>query len=342
MRDRPFLIVGCGSSGSHLLSVLLDTHPDIACGPELGLFNKPALYADFETVQSDFSRWVKNGKTTGGWANYRKFFLGPDAYYWTLDEALSRLREAQTLREFVDEFFGRFLERRGALMWGEQTLSNCYCIDQFLGLYPNASIIHLVRDGRDVMCSMLRRGEDAYRIPARWLYDLSATRRHSSSKSYLEIKYEDLVTRPGETLEKVCEHVGVRFHGSILEDYQRNSYWGRLAPSGKVHVTWAQSPIKGSITSASVGRYKSELSPDHLNLFWALRLTDAARARLKTPYVTMFDVMRAFGYQDIPDETSRAGLRHVAVGSTAWAFRAIREAVTEGKLWPPLTRASLR
>ena len=42
--QRPVLVGCCPSSGSTLLSVMLDAHPDLMCGPELSIFAHPLVW----------------------------------------------------------------------------------------------------------------------------------------------------------------------------------------------------------------------------------------------------------------------------------------------------------
>ena len=57
-----FFIVGCPRSGTTLLSVLLDRHPNICVMPETNFFNEIAPYLngiDYSTLQNILDQWSR-------------------------------------------------------------------------------------------------------------------------------------------------------------------------------------------------------------------------------------------------------------------------------------------
>jgi hypothetical protein len=159
----------------------------------------------------------------------------------------------------------------GHLRGVEQTPETSFILGAALRAYPASRAVHIVRDGRDVACSLLERGwlaalragsDDAglaYGAHARFWVEPDraeefrtasearraawAWRRYVSAaravpERILEIRYEELVSEPVKVAERLAEHLD-------------------LPPE----------PLAESLSKAfdrSVGRYMKDLTPDQL------------------------------------------------------------------------------
>ena len=332
--DTPFLIIGAGSSGTTLLSTILDSHPRLACGPELSLFNKRAIYRDYEYVKANFDKWMRQGLSTDGQAEYRVFMNNLEAYYQDEKSVLDLVAKSSSLRDFLDSFFESYLETRDKNIWGEKTGSNSYCIREFMDIYPGAKIVHVTRDGRDSVCSIQKRSNSLFHSVSHWLFNVSASIRERGRAHYLEVKYEDIVSDPEKHLSRVFSHIGVEFKSSELS--KKNSYWHSHA-DGNVHSSWGQSPFE-EITNESVGRHSEEMSNQARALFWGMRLTPHARKLLGVEYRCAGQLMRDLGYEG-PSKNALPSVNfdHFKTGTHEYAKRLKREYVTGGYFWKPLT-----
>lgn len=78
-------------------------------------------------------------------------------------------------------------------------------------------LIHIVRDGRDVILSKHPRGEGKYWVePERWISDVTEGIKHLEHPSVLTIRYEDLVERYEKTIESVCRFLEIPLSEEIL------------------------------------------------------------------------------------------------------------------------------
>ncbi|NEP18053.1 MAG: sulfotransferase [Leptolyngbya sp. SIO4C1] len=249
--DNPILLGGCGSSGTSLLSHLLNGHPNLYCGAELHLLNKKALYEPpFTESKSQLARLLQkrakalatgvklriparaaylqikrlrydgilttgllNNKYLGSstYANLRygrAIFADCAGYGLTLEDCLNLVQTSDSFKELIDRFFAAVLLRAGKQRWAEKTPNNCYCIGEFLSLYPAGQYIHIVRDGRDVVPSLIKRGASPEVAVRRWLHDtlMGYPYRHHS-RCYM-LKYEDLVSAPLQTLNQLTRFLG--------------------------------------------------------------------------------------------------------------------------------------
>ena len=165
----------------------------------------------------------------------------------------------------------RRLGLAGHLRGVEQTPETSFVLAAALRAYPSAKAVHIVRDGRDVVCSLLERGwlgaaragsDDAgvaYGAHARfwveperaeefaeasearraaWAWRRYVTAARAAPERTLEIRYEQLVSEPEPVANGLAEYLG-------------------LDPE----------PLRASLAKAfdrSVGRYRKDLTPTQL------------------------------------------------------------------------------
>lgn len=290
--QKPILIGGSGSSGSTLLATILDRHPEIACGPEMSFFNKHPIYGPYFVFQRKLPVWLKKGLSTDGYFPYYGFLLGREHYCLTEDLVIRWSTESNSLMGFVSLLQSHYLAHRGKTYFAENTPSNVYCFHEFVNVFPNCRLVHIVRDGRDVVCSLRKRGFPLFQASSEWLYNTAAGFVCRTLPQYLEIRYEDLVSNPEHVIKKVCDHIGVEFVPSMLEASTQGSSKSGLS-------SWYNSP-SGPISTKSVGRYRQELVGSDLAYFYHVRLTSSGVRRLGAgeqmkPF-SSFDLLRQLGY----------------------------------------------
>jgi len=130
---EPILIIGSPRSGTTLLGNWIGRHPEVA------------YWEEPRTIWSQGNAWRPNDK------------LGAENL------------TPRTARRIDDRFF-HFLTESDRSRFAEKTPSNCLRLPFIHALYPDARIIHLVRDGRAVVASMRRmlaKSPDRGRLAAR-------------------------------------------------------------------------------------------------------------------------------------------------------------------------------
>jgi protein-tyrosine sulfotransferase len=335
--DRPAFIIGSASSGTTLLGIMLDRHSAFACGPELYAFDKRQLYQPLSVVQRNFGKWLKRGLVSDGQIDTPDFFHSRPAYFCDADRLVRWMRAADSLRGFFDAFFLHYLQQRGKLRWAEKTGSNGYYLGHILKLYPLARVIHLVRDGRDVTCSLLRRDPRPYHAVSHWLYNVSAALTWRGHPAYLEVRYESLAAQPEAALRTICQHLDIPFEPQMLAP-STDDYWRRCAPVS-IHSTWQNSPLDGPVSTRSIGRWRRELTPQVEALFWRMRLSPWGRRRLGGPCRGVADLMRLLGYAAEPPPALRpVPLRMCGQGLRQFWRRARDHWRCNRGLWLPLTQ----
>jgi hypothetical protein len=98
-------------------------------------------------------------------------------------------------------------------------------MDVLWHLFPHAQFIHLVRDGRDVALSHRRvsfRSSDLIRAATDWQRrtELAHKMGRMIPKSFLEIRYEDLVLATESTLRRLCAFLEEDFEPQMLKHHE--------------------------------------------------------------------------------------------------------------------------
>jgi hypothetical protein len=209
----PF-IVGVARSGTTLLRLMLDAHPELAIPPETHFIPKVVKACDepgdprervFELITTH-RRWPDYGLDAG--------------------ELRSRLDpiDPLTAGDALRAFYGLYAERRGKPRWGDKTPSYVRRMRRVESALPEAHFVHLVRDGRDVALSQVEVdfGPDAVEDAARdWVEGIGKARRQARRvRRYIELRYEDLVADPEPPLRRVCEFIELPWDETMLDYHE--------------------------------------------------------------------------------------------------------------------------
>lgn len=115
--------------------------------------------------------------------------------------------------------------RQGRRRWIEKTPPNIFHIGRFLKMRPKARFIIMLRDGRDVVCSMKHRiGYRSFEDRLdRWIYDNMAGLLWWDHPQVKVVKYEELIETPPQTLRSICAFLGEEYDATIL-DYHKDDH----------------------------------------------------------------------------------------------------------------------
>lgn len=197
--QSPIFLVGAMRSGSTLLRLMLDHHPEIAFDKEF----------DFAVARVSDTGELPSMHAYLAWIKYVR---GVD---YNLNPSLS-------YRAQVNDF----LRQKRAVSGGKRYVGATvhHHFDRLRFLWPDARYVHLVRDPRDTARSVLQKGwaGNIYQASGVWIqaedcWDSLAT--NLSRDQAIELHYEDLVTQTEAELSRVCKFIGVEFSPAML-DYQ--------------------------------------------------------------------------------------------------------------------------
>lgn len=115
----------------------------------------------------------------------------------------------------------------GKARWAEKTPPHIFQIHRFLALRPKSQIVIILRDGRDVVCSLKPRvGYGAFEDRLdRWIYDNMAGLPYWHHSQVTVVKYEDLVSNTKTTLRDLCKFLGEEYSPQLLEYHKVEHRW---------------------------------------------------------------------------------------------------------------------
>lgn len=208
------IIVGAPRSGTTLLRLMLDSHPDLAIPPETSfLALAPKLRGSGDGLRERFFHAVTTcGEPTPIWPDFEI----PLETFWSALLEISPFTAAEGFRAFYRLYAERFGKTRG----GDKTPLYCLEMDTIRRVLPEARFIHLIRDGRDVALSLRRMwfspGREMETQAAYWRRCVLGARRAGLGRAdYLEVRYEALILNTRETLERICEFVELPYHEAL-------------------------------------------------------------------------------------------------------------------------------
>jgi protein-tyrosine sulfotransferase len=247
--SRAIFIGGCPRSGTTLLRVMLDSHPEIACGPESYFFN----FLDPVEFQQKTLPWLAD--------NYAM----PEA------EIRALIGRSGSLSEFMDLFLTEHRKREDKPIWADKTPINILHFETLMQRFPQSQFIHIIRDGRDVSASLLHfpknKIENGKLVPvditnpidtcaATWKRYVEAGLKHREHPRYVEVYYEDLIMNPEDTLTSLMEKLDLTFDPNMLSYHKVDSDSRRLE-------TMPQNPgAKQPLYQSAMGRWKQDLSSE--------------------------------------------------------------------------------
>ena len=144
VEDVRFFVGGHGRSGTTWLQRTLNTHPEILCNGEGMFFGRDM--GDFGGRRLLYKIFANSGELKA-WHEYGDNF-------WTKAEEFER-DMTQITRAAIDALMRRALTESGKRVLGDRTPHHISHLKEVHALYPNAKIIHAIRDGRDVAISGL-------------------------------------------------------------------------------------------------------------------------------------------------------------------------------------------
>ncbi len=225
-QPAPF-VVGVGRSGTTLLRLMLDAHPELAIPPETHFL--PALiklYAGGREPNTD--ELVEAVETHPGWRDF-----GMDENELRIAfAARAGLGSPGDAAGAIRAFYAAYASAHEKPRWGDKTPVYIESIAQIgAALGDQARFVHLIRDGRDVAVSRgaraVKRGREA--TPARdeaetWKRRIEGARAEANEVAhYLELRYEDVIADAAPVLREVCEFIDLEYDPAMLDYHQRAS-----------------------------------------------------------------------------------------------------------------------
>lgn len=245
-RPNYLFVGGAPRSGTTLLQNMLDSHPNIAGGPEF--LHLPGIIRLRQAMQVHINRgWLD------GYCNKEE----ADSYFKLL----------------IDNFLLNMAKNNKVSYISEKTPANILIFSRLMELYPDARFLQIIRDPRAVVASLMKVGRRAQKkgiqtqLYTRHLltaagflktcYDKGNDFRSQSEDRVLTIKYETLVQHPKETTHRICDFLNLPWNPKMLQPEQ-HEHAGEKAITNDIWYTseeYNRSPVDEEIE-----KWKHELS----------------------------------------------------------------------------------
>lgn len=225
-----FFIFGHARSGTTLLMRLVSLHPEVHCNYQAHFFTRqPLLKSLVDTPEAE--EWLRRKSNR-----------------WNQGRDLSPL----VLRAAADLIMERDAVKKGKRIVGDKSPSSIIhgqAVRDLHSIYPDAKLIYIVRDGRDVLTSErfrnlveeskflkaedkriieeLRKDQTPFTNGARSIFTENVIRRVASGwvsnlqetddeghrlfgENYCSLRYEDLLAQPFEEMKRLWQFLGVQ------------------------------------------------------------------------------------------------------------------------------------
>ena len=215
--ETPFFIVASERSGTTLLYLMLDHHPELSLAQEMEYLSE-CIPDQGPMPTSDQMQAVLEAD---------HIFRG----------AQFSIAKGLSAEELGRSFLNQVLTRSNKRIVGATVHKAFHRFDR---LWPNARYIHMVRDGRDVSRSCIQMGWDGNVFTGcdRWI---EAEKLWEDFQKIIpderrcEISYESLIEQPEKELARLCNFIGVDYDKKMLNYPEDSTY---STPDPKLTQQW--------------------------------------------------------------------------------------------------------
>lgn len=235
-------IVGCARSGTSILGELIAAHPEVTYFFE------------------QHSTWELGG-------------MGENESHRLLAKHATEAVKAQIQAWFQEH-------AQNAVTLVEKNPRNILRIPYVKSIFPDAKFIHIIRDGRDVACSMVPGcgGEEwrhlkppswmgfyknyvgAIRCAHAWKESVEIGLSDLQAVEHIQVRYEDLLRSPLDTAARIFEFIGLASHPAVhdfcklITNSTSNTY------HAKIQTRWYRDDH-----TERIGRWRENLTPAEMN-----------------------------------------------------------------------------
>lgn len=202
--DNIVFIVGCPRSGTTWVQNMLSEFSNVKTGAETELFN---LY-----INRLYESWDKQIEKT---STHNRGKIGLP-FYMKEDE----------FKKVVTKFLNKLMAKINPedKLFIEKTPGHAFSVELIHKIYPRAKFIHIVRDGRDVVASLVSASKgwgsawapkslkQASRLWVNHVQSADKQLQKLPKELWMLIRYEDLLRDTKDKLKEICIFVGIDFN----------------------------------------------------------------------------------------------------------------------------------
>ncbi len=271
-KNKIIFVVGNSRSGTSMMAKILNNHPNIYTFEELHFFEELISSDELFSVISFEKAKVLYANLLSlvykGYLSKRKAQL----YFSEAEKCLKELDQF-TPASIYKHFLFYITKKNGKQIPCEQTPRNLFYLKEIFKIFPNAKVINMMRDPRDVLLSQKNKWRlrfigyknhplsESIRsfvnynpiiISKLWNSAIREYEQFKNDERLINIKFENLISNPEMTLKKICDFLEIKMHEKMLDiPVIGSSFKNSVNKKGilkDVLMRWK----KGGLTSAEI------------------------------------------------------------------------------------------
>jgi hypothetical protein len=248
-RGKYFIFVGgAPRSGTTLVQNMLDSHPDILGGPEF--MHLP----DIIQLRNRLHNSIKEGR---------------------IDIYCSDSDVDKQIRFMIENLLLPIKKKYGGKIVSEKTPGNVIVFSELLELFPESRFIHVVRDPRAIVASMLQVGKRSKKVKRLKTQDF--THNTSAAISYIKkcfengfgaaqkapdrimtVMYEKLVTDPVFETKRICKFLDLEWSSEMISPQNKNHLGEK--PTTRSNVWYDENSFNRAPVKTEINKWETQLT----------------------------------------------------------------------------------
>jgi len=231
-------VLGYGRSGTTMMGRILGNHPDIYMFRELNFFEKL-----WDRKQEQPLSIVEASDLAARLISINRHGYGLLKDHSDYQEKGRKIVDSITEKTLTPiEVYEAFLQctvtENGKRIPCEQTPGYVFYLDEILKLFPEAKIINMIRDPRDVLVSRKKKWRQyglriepvpLHRTIRTWVHyhpisssflwksAVKAAQPYVNDGPVYQLKFEDLLSNPEAEIQQVCDFIGISYLDTLLK-----------------------------------------------------------------------------------------------------------------------------
>lgn len=244
---KTFFIAGVQRSGTTMLSVTLGKHPEIDIDGKSIAFRLVSCFSYYKDV---LPYNLSHSK-----AEILSWLIEND-YKGRLAELLDTKNAGQypDARALIQDGIEARLAARGKTVFGDKSPNLEFFIPPLLMLVPDAKFIHVVRDGRAVVASQMKRAHRNLQMAAQDWVDGNimglANQAMIGEERYKIVRYEDLLQKPEQIAKELCAFLELDFDPIMLVE--------------EAELQDKDAYVKPTFDTSRINSFQQDLKPEQL------------------------------------------------------------------------------
>jgi hypothetical protein len=237
--NEMIFVVGNSRSGTTMMGRILGNHQSVYTFEELHFFENLVEESDVIArpilSEHDAKRLFARLLTSSRF----NIFTEPDVnnIYAEVDNLMAARHQWDAI-SIYDCVIKYEVARHNKKIACEQTPRYLFSLDEIFHIYPNARVVNLIRDPRDVMLSQKHKWRTylhgSWKMPALeavrvwanyhpiliaklWTSCIRKIEQYRMDDRVISVKFEDVIKTPDATIKRICNHCGIDFQSSMLE-----------------------------------------------------------------------------------------------------------------------------